>query len=113
VAAGELAFVPRGVPQTFANLNEAPARQLIACTLAKFERYFARMAAERQGTDRPLQPIPRSPVGAAHRPEDADAAKQDPGNDDRGQPPGVRRADPELTTAHARPRPGRELWRDQ
>jgi quercetin dioxygenase-like cupin family protein len=61
VGAGELAFAPRGVPHTFANLSDAPARQLIVCTPAGFERYFARMAAERQGTNPPewaMQPIP-------------------------------------------------------
>jgi len=61
VAAGELAFAPRGVPHTFANLSDAPAQQLIVCTPAGFERYFARMAAERQGTEPPewaMQPIP-------------------------------------------------------
>ena len=58
---GELVFAPRGVPHTFANLSGAQARQLIICTPAGFERYFARMAAERQGVDPPewaLQPIP-------------------------------------------------------
>jgi quercetin dioxygenase-like cupin family protein len=58
---GELAFAPRGVPHTFANLSCAEARTLIICTPAGFERYFARMAAERRGTDPPewaLQPIP-------------------------------------------------------
>ena len=61
VGAGELAFAPRGVPHTFANLSDAPAGQLIVCTPAGFERYFARMAAERQGLAPPewaLQPIP-------------------------------------------------------
>jgi quercetin dioxygenase-like cupin family protein len=61
VRAGELAFAPRGTPHTFANLGDAPARQLIVCTPAGFERYFARLAAERQGTepsDWALQPIP-------------------------------------------------------
>ena len=61
VAAGELAFAPRGVPHTFANLSEARARQLIVCTPAGFERYFARMAAERPATGPPdwaLQTIP-------------------------------------------------------
>jgi quercetin dioxygenase-like cupin family protein len=61
VGAGGLAFAPRGVPHTFANLSDAPARQLIVCTPAGFERYFARMAAERQGTNPPewaMQPIP-------------------------------------------------------
>ena len=61
VRAGELAFVPRGVPHTFANLSGVPARQLIVCHPAGFERYFARMAAERQGTAAPewaMQPVP-------------------------------------------------------
>src|SRR4051794_3914649 len=56
---GDLVFAPRGVPHTFANLSEAPARQLIVCTPAGFERYFARMAAENAGGDPPdwaLQP---------------------------------------------------------
>jgi quercetin dioxygenase-like cupin family protein len=58
---GRLVFAPRGVPHTFANLSDAPARQLITCTPAGFERYFARMAAERQGVETPAwarQPIP-------------------------------------------------------
>ena len=58
---GQLVFAPRGVPHTYANLSGAPARQLIVCTPAGFERYFARMAAERQGVEPPewaLQPIP-------------------------------------------------------
>jgi mannose-6-phosphate isomerase-like protein (cupin superfamily) len=61
VGAGQLAFAPRGVPHTFANLSDAPARQLIICTPAGFERYFARMAAKAQGVDPPdwaLQPVP-------------------------------------------------------
>jgi mannose-6-phosphate isomerase-like protein (cupin superfamily) len=61
VTAGQLAFAPRGVPHTFANLSGAPARQLIICTPAGFERYFARMAAETQGTEPPewaRQPLP-------------------------------------------------------
>lgn len=61
VGPGELAFVPRGVAHTFANFSDAPARQLIVCTPAGFERHFARMAAERQGVEPPdwaLQPIP-------------------------------------------------------
>jgi quercetin dioxygenase-like cupin family protein len=61
VSAGELAFAPRGVPHTFTNLGELTARYLIVCTPARFERYFARIAAERSGVDAPewaLQPIP-------------------------------------------------------
>jgi mannose-6-phosphate isomerase-like protein (cupin superfamily) len=75
VGPGELAFAPRGVPHTFANLSDAPARQLIVCTPAGFERYFARMAAEREGTDPPewaLQPIPE--VTAIGPPIDPEAA---------------------------------------
>jgi quercetin dioxygenase-like cupin family protein len=57
----ELAFAPRGVPHTFANLSGAGARVLIVCTPAGFERYFARMAAKQDGIEPPpwaLQPIP-------------------------------------------------------
>ena len=51
--AGELAFAPRDVPHTYANHSDAPARALIVCTPAGFERYFARMAAERAGVEPP------------------------------------------------------------
>jgi mannose-6-phosphate isomerase-like protein (cupin superfamily) len=51
--AGELAFARRGAHHTFANLSGAPGRQLIVCTPAGFERYFARMAAERAGVEPP------------------------------------------------------------
>lgn len=50
---GELAFAPRNVAHTFANLSGAEARTLIVCTPAGFERYFDRMAAERAGVDPP------------------------------------------------------------
>jgi len=59
--AGELAFAPRGVAHTYANLSGAPARALLVITPAGFERYFARMAAERQGIEPPewvRQPVP-------------------------------------------------------
>jgi mannose-6-phosphate isomerase-like protein (cupin superfamily) len=72
---GELAFAPRGVPHTFANLSGAPARFVLVCTPAGFERYFARMAAEREGVDPPewaLQPIP--PVTTVGPQIDRDAA---------------------------------------
>jgi quercetin dioxygenase-like cupin family protein len=58
---GDLVFAPRGVPHTFANLGDTPARQLIVCTPAGFERHFARMAAERDGKEPPdwaMQPSP-------------------------------------------------------
>src|SRR3954466_546892 len=44
--AGDLAFTPRGVPHTFTNRSDAPARYVLVCTPAGFERYFARIAAE-------------------------------------------------------------------
>jgi quercetin dioxygenase-like cupin family protein len=59
--AGELAFAPRGVAHTYANLSGAPARAVLVITPAGFERYFARMAAERQGIEPPewaRQPVP-------------------------------------------------------
>jgi uncharacterized RmlC-like cupin family protein len=61
IEAGGLGFAPRGVPHTFTNLSDATARYLSVCTPAGVERYFARIAAERQGTEPPewaLQPIP-------------------------------------------------------
>jgi len=59
--AGELAFAPRGIPHTYANLSGGAARFVLVCTPAGFERYFARMAAEREGVEPPawaLQAIP-------------------------------------------------------
>jgi mannose-6-phosphate isomerase-like protein (cupin superfamily) len=75
--AGQVAFAPRGVPHTFTNLGERPARYLIVCTPAGFERYFARIAAKRRGVDPPewaLQPIPEvnhvgPPIDPARRSE--------------------------------------------
>src|SRR3954463_3028526 len=61
--AGELAFAPRDVPHTYANHSEGPARALIVCTPAGFERYFARMRAERDGVEPPewaLRDIPET-----------------------------------------------------
>ena len=51
--AGELAFAPRNVAHTFANLSGAPARYVLVCTPASFERYFARMEAEQAGVEPP------------------------------------------------------------
>ena len=59
---GELAFAPRNVPHTFANLSGADARTLIICTQAGFDR----MAAERAGVEPPpsaLAPYPETVVG--------------------------------------------------
>jgi quercetin dioxygenase-like cupin family protein len=58
---GELAFAPRNVAHTYANHSDAPARALLVCTPAGFERYFARMAAQTAGLEPPewaLQPTP-------------------------------------------------------
>jgi quercetin dioxygenase-like cupin family protein len=60
-AAGEVAFAPRDVPHTYANLSGSPARALLVITPAGFERYFARTHAERDGVEPPdwaVQPIP-------------------------------------------------------
>jgi quercetin dioxygenase-like cupin family protein len=51
--AGELAFAPRNVAHTFANLSGEPARYVLVCTPASFERYFARMEAEQAGVEPP------------------------------------------------------------
>ena len=59
--AGELAFAPRGVPHTYANLSGAPVRALLVITPAGFERYFDRIAARMTGTQPPPEaskPIP-------------------------------------------------------
>ncbi|MDF2702770.1 MAG: hypothetical protein K0S10_1716 [Rubrobacteraceae bacterium] len=52
---GELAFAPRGVPHTFANLSGAEARTLIICIPAGFERYFDAMAARVAGVEPPAE----------------------------------------------------------
>ena len=54
--AGELAFAPRGVAHTLANHSDAPARYVLVCTPAGFERYFARM--NENPPEWALQPIP-------------------------------------------------------
>jgi quercetin dioxygenase-like cupin family protein len=59
--AGELAFAPRGVPHTYANLSGAPARVLLVITPAGFERYFDGIAARITGREPPpeaAKPIP-------------------------------------------------------
>lgn len=61
----ELAFAPGGTPHTLANLGDAPARYLLICTPAGFERQLARRAADRAGVDPPdwaLRPIPEVTV---------------------------------------------------
>ena len=50
---GELAFAPRGVAHTYTNRSDEPARFLIVCTPAGFERYFDELAAKIAGADPP------------------------------------------------------------
>ncbi len=66
--AGETAFAPRGVAHTLTNRSDAPARYLLVCTPAGFERSFARMADD--PPEWALQEIPHvtmlgPPIGAA------------------------------------------------
>ena len=70
--AGETAFAPRGSRHTLANLSGAPARYLLICTPAGFERHCAHIAAEAAGVEPPqwaLGPTPEvAVVGCAdHR----------------------------------------------
>src|SRR3954447_19996223 len=63
--AGEISFAPRNVPHALANHSAAPARYMLVCTPAGFERHWARMAAEAAGVKAPswaLQPIPEVTV---------------------------------------------------
>ena len=62
---GEVVFAPRNVAHALANHGDAPARYLLTCTPAGFERHWARIAAESAGVDPPrwaLQPIPEVTV---------------------------------------------------
>ena len=63
--AGEFSFAPRGVPHTLANHSDAPARYVLVCAPAGFERHWARMSAEAAGVEPPAwaqQPIPEVTV---------------------------------------------------
>jgi quercetin dioxygenase-like cupin family protein len=63
--AGELFFAPRNVVHALANHSDAPARYLLVCTPAGFERHWARIAAEAAGVEPPqwaLQAIPEVTV---------------------------------------------------
>jgi quercetin dioxygenase-like cupin family protein len=63
--AGELVFAPRNVAHALANHSDAPARYLLTCTPAGFERHWARIAAEAAGVEPPqwaLRPIPEVTV---------------------------------------------------
>jgi quercetin dioxygenase-like cupin family protein len=63
--AGELSFAPRNVPHTLANHGDVPARYVLVCTPAGFERHWARVAAEAAGIEPPewaLRPVPEVTV---------------------------------------------------
>ena len=63
--AGELFFAPRNVAHALANHSETPARYVLVCAPAGFERHWARLAAEQAGVEPPqwaLQPIPEVTV---------------------------------------------------
>src|SRR4051812_46032115 len=65
--AGELAFAPGNVPHALANPSDAPARYVLVCTPAGFERHWARIAAEAAGVEPrrwALQPTPEVRVVA-------------------------------------------------
>jgi len=62
---GKLAFAAGGVPHTLANRSEAPARYLLICAPAGFERTLARRSADRAGVEPPewaMQPVPEVTV---------------------------------------------------
>lgn len=62
---GELCFAPSDVAHALANHTDAPARYLLVCTPAGFERHWAREAAEAAGVEPPdwaLQPLPEVTV---------------------------------------------------
>jgi quercetin dioxygenase-like cupin family protein len=63
--AGEVSFAPRNVAHALANHTDAPARYVLVCTPAGFERHWARLAAEMAGVEPPqwaLKPIPEVTV---------------------------------------------------
>jgi len=46
---GSWVFVPKGVAHTFANLSGQPARALLICSPAGFERHFEQVLAKQAG----------------------------------------------------------------
>jgi quercetin dioxygenase-like cupin family protein len=51
--AGDVSFAPRNVAHALANHSGAPARYMLVCTPAGFERHWARVAAEEAGVEPP------------------------------------------------------------
>ena len=62
---GTMTFAPRGAHHTLANCAAAPARYLLTCTPAGFERMFSRLAARvagREPVPEALKPFPETVV---------------------------------------------------
>jgi quercetin dioxygenase-like cupin family protein len=75
--AGELAFAPRNVAHALANRTDAPARYVLVCTPAGFERHWTRSAAEAAGVQPPqwaLRPVPEVTVVGPPIPAGAEPA---------------------------------------
>jgi quercetin dioxygenase-like cupin family protein len=63
--AGEVSFAPRNIAHALANRGDAPARYVLVCTPAGFERHWARVTAEAAGVEPPewaFGPIPEVTV---------------------------------------------------
>jgi len=56
---GTFVQIPRGTPHAFRNASEKPARMLIMCAPAGFEKFMAEFATELPSADAP--PVPASP----------------------------------------------------
>jgi len=57
---GTFVQIPRGTPHAFKNQTNAPARMLIQCCPAGFDRFMAEFATELPSPDSP--PLPPSPA---------------------------------------------------
>ncbi|MEA2347320.1 MAG: hypothetical protein QOG62_1107 [Thermoleophilaceae bacterium] len=71
---GEVSFAPRNIAHTLANHSDSPARYVLVCAPAGFERHWARMTAEAAGEEIPdwaLGPIPEITVVGSPIPESA------------------------------------------
>src|SRR5262249_21087683 len=55
--AGTFVQIPRGVPHAFKNASTVPARMLIMCVPAGFEKFMAEFAVELPSPDAPPVPV--------------------------------------------------------
>jgi hypothetical protein len=65
---GRAVLPPRKVVHTLANHSETPARYVLVCTPAGFERHWARLAAEQAGVEPPQLRCSRSPRSGSSGP---------------------------------------------